>query len=418
VGDPSSTVWELTVGGRSAPVNTSWGTTLDVDGDGFADVVVGATGAAPSYVGSAFLYLGGAGGVSTTSIAITNPAGAGADFAYWLASAGDVDGDGFGDLIIGAYDAGAAYVYFGSAAGLSSTPTAILGGGRFGYSVSGVGDVNGDGYADIAIGDSDASAVFVYLGSASGPSATAIELVAPGVGTYFGRSAALAADFNGDGFGDFIVSAPGENGGVGAAYVYLGSSGGLSAPTVVSASTGGLDEFGVVAVGDVNGDGFADALFEATTGLSDVIFVHLGSAAGLGGASMTFEMDGEGTLADVDGDGFADFVASDYAKKDIVVYRGSATGLSAPPASFAGPNVKPFFDAPVNVGDIDRDGRVDVVVGAYSQDDYVGGAYVYMGSAAGLSPTPVVLGAPTTSQGSFGFSVARATTLTLLRTSG
>jgi hypothetical protein len=106
-------------------------------------------------------------------------------FGMSVASAGDVDGDGFADVIVGARfanpggrtNAGTASVYLGSPAGLSSTPALVLegvaAGDEFGYSVGGAGDVDGDGFADVVVGApradpggrSNVGAASVYLGS-------------------------------------------------------------------------------------------------------------------------------------------------------------------------------------------------------------------------------------------------------------
>ena len=100
-------------------------------GDGFADVVIGAIGVGVS-AGSASLYLGGPGGLSPTPTVLTGPGGMNGSFGYSVASAGDVNGDGFADVVVGAYDdtsvdCGHAYVYLGGAGGLSTTPIAVAG---------------------------------------------------------------------------------------------------------------------------------------------------------------------------------------------------------------------------------------------------------------------------------------------------
>jgi hypothetical protein len=181
-GTQTSHVWQFSVGARSAAVDTSWGTILDANGDGYADLIVGALG-----VGRAYVYYGSATGVSATPTAtLTGPDGADGRFGFSVASAGDVNGDGYADLVVGAYNVnsgtGRAYVYHGSASGVFATPSATLSGpdgtnGYFGYSVASAGDVNGDGYADPVVlerfANSNTGRAYAYHRSASGISIAA-----------------------------------------------------------------------------------------------------------------------------------------------------------------------------------------------------------------------------------------------------
>ena len=228
-GAATGPTWEFTVGARTAAVNTSWGTTLDVNGDGYADLVVGAPCAPYSGpangcgAGRAYVYLGSARGLSgTPAMSLPGPDGTNGRFGYSVASAGDVNGEGYADLVVGADwapnsggpGAGRAYVYLGSATGLSGTPAKTLTGpdganGQFGYSVASACDVNGDGYADLVVGalyapfsgSLGAGRAYVYLGSATGLSGTpATTLTGPdGAHGFFGSSVASAGDVNRDG---------------------------------------------------------------------------------------------------------------------------------------------------------------------------------------------------------------------------
>lgn len=160
----TSATWELTVGARSAPVDSSWGTILDVNGDGYTNLVVGAPELTGSYGGSVYVFLGSAHGLARTPAITLAAPGAGTSwslFGYGVASAGDVNGDGYSDLVVGATDTsgvtGAAYLYLGGPPGLATTPAVILtdpggaAGDYFGHSVASAGDLNGDGYADVVV---------------------------------------------------------------------------------------------------------------------------------------------------------------------------------------------------------------------------------------------------------------------------
>jgi hypothetical protein len=280
----SSFTWEFTVGARSAPIDTSWGSTLDVNGDGFADVIVGPR-----------VYLGGTAPSTTASITLDNIDNVGFDFYGPAGSAGDVNGDGYADFVVRdngfPSDTEAAYVYLGSATGLPTAPSITLN-GRVGPtetgSVAGVGDVNGDGYADILVGDGyagtapDMGAVYLYLGGASGSSPDPA-LTITGPLARFGYSVAGAGDVNGDGYADVVVgdlgSAAVGSTPSGFAYVYLGGANGLSPTPLVAltkpdgTSLGGIT---VASAGDVNGDGYADLLVGVPTGEMGGAYLYLG----------------------------------------------------------------------------------------------------------------------------------------------
>jgi hypothetical protein len=234
------------------------------------------------------VYHGSASGLSTTPNWTAESNQAGANFGVSVASAGDVNGDGYSDVIVGAklfdnpeLDEGRAFVYHGSASGLSTTPNwtaeSNQEGARFGFSVASAGDVNGDGYSDVIVGayqfangEAFEGRAFVYHGSASGLSTTPNWTAESNqAGAEFGYSVASAGDVNGDGFSDVIVGAwLFDNGETdeGRAFVYHGSASGLSTTPNWTAESNQVNaQFGVsvASAGDVNGDGFSDVIVGA-----------------------------------------------------------------------------------------------------------------------------------------------------------
>jgi hypothetical protein len=193
--------------------------------------------AGQSNEGAAFVFLGSASGIADGNPATAAAQLESDQVNGWLvnvAGAGDVNGDGYADVIVGAYgydagqsDEGAAFVFLGSASGIAdgnpATAAAQLESdqvnARMGGSVSGAGDVNGDGYADGIVGarsydagQIDEGAAFVFLGSASGiaagnPATAAVQLESDQAGAQHGFSVSGAGDVNGDGYADVIVGA-------------------------------------------------------------------------------------------------------------------------------------------------------------------------------------------------------------------
>jgi hypothetical protein len=431
VGATTSPVWEFFVGARSAPVDTSWGTTLDVNGDGFADVLVGAPGGLLNLAGAAYLYLGGPSGPQIVPTEITD--GTSDDgFGAAAASAGDVNGDGYGDAVIEAEGPeliGVPYVYLGGHDGLSTQATVLQLAGvgqRYasGIAAVGAGDVNGDGYGDILVGsggiDKNSGAAYLYYGSAAGPVTTPITLPGTSKADAFGSSAASAGDVNGDGYADVLVGAVFAKA-HGAAYLYLGGPTGPAMTAVLypvgSSPTSAYFGASVAGAGDINGDGFADVAVGApnTNSSQGAAYLYLGGSNGLQGGNvgpsvppMTLQFGLlVGGAGDVDGDGFADLVVG--SNGGATIYLGGATGLSSVPISLASPLMMGSdFGIAVGAGDVDGDGFTDVVVGEPFQESGqpAGFAYVFFGAAAGPRAVPATLTIPGGAGDAFGAAVA------------
>ncbi|MBP9881371.1 MAG: FG-GAP repeat protein, partial [Chitinophagales bacterium] len=198
----------------------------DINADGYDDIVVGAYtyDNGQSNEGAVFVYMGSATGLVATPAAILESNQAEANMGRSVSRAGDVNNDGYDDIVVGAwnYDTGIGnegrvYIYHGSAAGLITTPAKIIdgnqNGGNLGSYVSTAGDVNNDGYDDVVAaawlyetGQFDEGRVYVYLGSATGITTPAVATLDGNQNwAHFGTSVANAGDINADGYDDIVV---------------------------------------------------------------------------------------------------------------------------------------------------------------------------------------------------------------------
>jgi hypothetical protein len=437
----------------------SVGTAGDVNADGYADVVVGARNFSSNFQhqGRAYVFHGSPTGPSAAANWTASGEHDGANFGYSVSTAGDVNADGYGDVVVGSPfygvvsgNQGRAYVYTGSAGGLTSSPTILPGaeGDMYvGYSVATAGDVNGDGYADVVVGAPRADGAelnegqaFVYMGSAAGAgTAVAWTGTVEQLESWFGVSVATAGDVNGDGISDVLVGASNYDVGpnqVGGAFVFHGAADPPATAEAVKIEGNQAGEgLGVAeSAGDVNGDGYSDVilghrLYTNPENHEGRAAVHLGSANGLESVpAWLFESDqanatlGESVASagDVNGDGYGDVIVGAPAYTNdtafegrAYVFHGSPTGPSPTPDWIAeGDATQANFGVCVaSAGDVNGDGYGDVVIGAdlhSNPEEEEGRAYVYLGSPSGLEPTPAWMIEGNEEFGTLGHSVACA----------
>jgi hypothetical protein len=396
-----------------------------VNGDGYSDILVGAKDYdnGENDEGRAYMYLGGGYGLTVVDPWTATGEAISSRFGMKVASAGDVNGDGHGDVLVGAYfyngGIGRAYLYPGTAAGLSTTAAwTTTGEGAnhyFGWFLGSAGDVNGDGYGDVAVAangyDSNRGKVYLYYGSSSGlMRAAAWTAVGENTEHYFGSDLASAGDVNGDGYGDLAVGAYGHTSNTGKAYAYHGGPAGLSyaaAWTAVGQMTTAYFGNSLGSAGDVNADGYGDLVVGAwghdegaTTNIGKA-HLYLGGAAGLS-SSAAWTALGEAasgifgscvaSAGDINGDGYSDvLVAADqYASGQgkVYLFYGRPSGLASSAAwTAAGTGVERFGSRVASAGDTDGDGYADIVVGAKGYNSNTGRVYFFRGSASGPETT-------------------------------
>jgi hypothetical protein len=440
----------------------------DVNGDGFADILLSARDADPNGLadaGETCLFYGG---LDRTDFEVREVQGtislgqadarflgrATDDQSGWFVSgAGDVNGDGFTDILIGAHyadpginnGAGETYLYYGNpflgGAYDLSRPDAVFQGKMWndqsGNSVSGAGDVNGDGFDDIIIGapgadpggNSAAGEICLIYGSAT--LSGTIGLANANV-TFQGKaendncgSVSGAGDVNGDGFDDILIGAlladVGTLADAGETYLIYGATSlpkkwplAVTSPNVTFTGKVGSDTSGISVsdAGDVNGDGFDDILIGAhqAYNFAGETYLIYGSATlpgtiGLANANVTFQgkafSDYSGrsvsSAGDVNGDGFNDILITAFradaggkidAGETYLVYGATSLpkkwpmAVTSPSATFPGKAADDRCgDSVSGAGDVNGDGFDDILIAAYGANGNAGETYLVYGSA-------------------------------------
>jgi hypothetical protein len=421
----------------------------DFNGDGYGDILIGASAADPNGIsdaGETYLVYGGASigssgifelsSLDGTNGFVLNGITAGDRSGYSVSSAGDFNGDGYDDILIGAHksdpngisEAGETYlVYGGTAIGssgifelssLDGTTGFVLNGitaGDFsGYSVSSAGDFNGDGYDDILIGAyksdpngiSDAGETYLVYGGTAIGSSGIFELsslsgtngfVLNGIADdWSGYSVSSAGDFNGDGYDDILIGAmQGDQNGVsGAGETYLvyggtsvdGSSG-IFELSSLSGTNGfvlnGVDAddhsgWSVSSAGDFNGDGYDDMLIgvpvadpNGISAAGETYLVYGGTSVGSSGIFELSSLNGTNgfvlngvdavdfsgmsvsSAGDFNGDGYADILIGAYQGRPNGIYAAGETYLvysssTGTPSPTTSPTLVPLL-APTSV---------------------------------------------------------------------
>ncbi len=304
-----------------------------------------------------------------------------------------------------------------------STLSGAVAGDRFGVVVAPAGDINGDGNADLLVGAPGSyqmqdlpGKVFLYIGG-SDPAKPALEITGDKAGDRFGTAITALGDINGDGFGDFAVGASkNDEAGTdaGKVYIYFGGKQLDATPDITILGERHNDWFGASLAGskDLNGDNITDLLVGANYGgknYSGAVYVFLG------GANFTTPavvLDGESSgdsfgeriaiLGDMSGNGVSDFAVSSYYHNSadlrnsgkVYLYQGGSIISTKPWQTIEGKRPQANFGfALAGLGDVNGDGTPDIAVGAPGDGPNTEGvAYVYAGAPVIRDPIATIYG--------------------------
>jgi hypothetical protein len=433
-GPSVSPTWMLRVLARSGPRDSHWGSVLDRDGDGIAELAVGAHFVqGPGDLGGrgrVYIHHGTAQGPDRSVVDVIDGPSDGALFGRSLAAC-DVDGDGLPDLVVGATNVprgdgnlrGRVYVQLSGRLPASELRGLDVGGAHsFGWSVACAGDVNGDGYGDLIIGAPltitapmtiGTGTAYVFYGSGDGLLTKVTPIVVPEADmSKVGISVAGVGDLDGDGFDDMVIGVP--DGAVngkqsGRAYIVRGDAAGviLSDHEPVENPIDHWTRFGswVSAAGDLDEDGYPDFLVGAPNGGAGRVHIYRGGAKKGTGAALARTIDGpdgdDGRFgatisagSDYDGDGRPDAaIAATCAPTmgpcgpgRVYLLRGDPSQLLVFDSTVSGAiAAQRFGEGLLASSDLDGDGLSDLAIGSPAFMGELGRVDVHASRAPALS---------------------------------
>ncbi len=411
------------------------GHNTDIDGDGYQDMAVGA----PSYNdydGRVYVYYDGSEDMEPGTI-IGLPAGSATDLFGKTITLGDINGDGYADLVVGAPGSheyvtpktGCVYLFHGGSAGIDGPHDGELS-GEAGVSFGGnlaIGDVNGDGCDDIAVGETNMNTyltrVHLFHGGAGGISGPA-DLTIGDAGNRVGYAIAMG-DVNGDGYADIALADSYRDTNRGIVFIHHGSGSGINTdPDTTITGESEESSFGFrVSIGDITGDEIDDLVVSSYQRNSEQgsVYLYSGRTIGINPDSYTARINGESqgdgfgmgiSLGDVDGDGYLDLAVSAAMINDnytgrVYLYHGRNGNISNTPSRILpGPGTEEaWFGFTLALGDIDGDGLADLTAGTPFIDSFTGRIWIYRGSDSGI-PSTHMIAISGEVESSFGYAVS------------
>lgn len=375
----------------------------DLNGDGIDDIVVGCD---YDYVGLVRVYFGGTPIDSIPDVAMYGEV-SGDRFGYTVSGGGDLNNDGYNDIIVGGIgnyttiggedDQGNISLFYGGES-MDNVAEAVFtgssGAGDFAYNVSHAGDVNNDGYPDVVVGVPSyylngyyVGRAYLYFGSSTPDNTPDLVFMSENLSAHnnLGGLVRGVGDVNHDGYSDVIIAETNYNNANRKVYLYFGGESMDSIPDLsFPVDMASYEPEAISAVGDVNKDGYDDVLFTLETAN-----LYLGGETMDNIADVTFDSTNfsASCAGDLNGDGFLDFIINGY-KSDgtgkVSVFYGNISVTNTPQLVLGRELSDYSFGESVAGGhDINNDGYSDIVVSAFQYDATPSGnegrVYIYYG---------------------------------------